>query len=441
MSFRAYFPRGLEENRDYEVTYSYKGEFGLLPCAAALVNNRFTDLTESVEKMSFLSFDSSFDAPVEITVRPKERHLYADVLPHNRHIAFTFDGEVLKLTLTKPEKLSVEFDGDLYHNLFIFANLPVEKPDCENLVSFGPGAHHMGEVRLTSGQTLWLDGDATLFGRITAEGEHIRILGRGVLTGVEFNHDCDFPRKQLLRIQNSADVEAEGIILTDSPGWTFVTHHSEHITVKNLKQICHHNNSDGFDICGTSHVLIEDCFVRNWDDSISLKSFGGDNIDIICRDTVMWADRAHNMLIGPEAQIGRHNRFKDILFENITVSEHEEYSEEFQGVMAIFCADDAEFENITWRNITIERMTHGRAFDFRYVTLFAKTVGTSCRNITLENVDCFAPVLYRSRILGLDENHTMENILIKNVKMQGRPVREGDPSVEVNSFTKGVRFE
>lgn len=441
MAFREYFPCGLEENGDYEVTYTYKTETGRLRCAAALVSNRFSDLTVSTEKMSFTSFDCSFDAPVEISIVPKTSRKFAEVRPRNCNIAFSFDGKELRVRMTKPEKISVEFDGDLYHNLFIFANTPAEKPDCANLITFEKGAYNIGELRLSSGQTLWIDGDATLFGHITAEGENIRILGRGVLCGAELNHDVDSDRPHLLCVRNSSFVNVEDIILTDSPAWTLVTDKSDHVTVKNLKQICHNANSDGFDICGTSHVLIEDCFIRNWDDSISLKSFGGDNIDIICRNTVMWADRAHNMLIGPEAQTGKHNRFKDILFENITVLEHREYSDVFQGVMAIFCADDAEFENITWRNIIIERMTYGRVFDFRYVTLFAETIGASCKNITVENVECYAPVLLRCRVLGADETHPMENVLIRNVKICGKSLAAGDPVLEINGYNNGVTVE
>lgn len=438
--FRAYAPRGLKEKHDFSVTYSHDGRSGALYTAAAVVSNRFTDLTVSHEEMSFCSLDCDFEKPVRITIRPSSPKSRADVRPYSLKLDYQFDGQELTLVLDKPVKFSVEFDGDMYHNLFVFANEPVSVPQGADVLTFGPGTYDVGELKLSDGQTLYLDGDAVLFGHVLAAGKNITVTGRGILSGEKLNHDDAKPRVQLLRAAECKDFHADGITLIDAPGWTFVTHRCDGVTARNLKQICFNVNSDGFDICGSRNVLIENCFVRNWDDSISLKSFGGDNLNIVCRDTVMWADRAHNMLVGPESRPGEHNLFKDILFENIDVLEHKEYSEEFQGVMAIFCADGADFENITWRKIRIERMTYGRVFDFRYVTLFAKSYGYSCKNVVMEDISCLAPVLFRSRILGLDEAHTFDGVAVKNMSIHSCPVLEDDPTVEVNEFTSGVRF-
>lgn len=441
MEFRAYAPRALKENKDYEVTYSFGKTEGKLYTATALVNERFTDLTYTTREMSFCSFDADFTEPVTITVKPALKRNTVDVRPASLDISYEFDGDVLTLKVDRPMKFSVEFDGDLYQNLFIFANAPEEKPEGDKVTYFTEESYDLGEIKVKEGETLYIGGDSVVYGYLRAEGKNITITGRGILDGAPYNHDPDLPRQNLANFKDCDGLKVDGVILLDSPGWTFVTRGGKDITVKNLKQICWNHNSDGFDICGSENVLIEDCFIRNWDDSISLKSFGGDNRHIVMRSCTLWADRAHNMLIGPEAKTGAPNTFKDILFEDIDILEHKEFSDEFQGVMAIFCADQAIFEDITWRNIRIERMTYGRIFDFRYVTLFAASVGTSCKNVTMENITCTSPVVFRSRILGLDEEHTFDNIALKNVTYHARPVLEGEPMVEVNEFTSGVTYE
>ena len=441
MKFRAYAPRALKENRDYAVTYAFGDGGGALYTAAAVVNDRYTDLTYATKEMSFCSFDCDFSEPVTLRVRPAIPRESVEIRPMSLDLSYEFDGEELVVTVDRPMKFSVEFDGDLYHNLFVYANAPVEVPEGEKVKAFTAGSYDLSKIELREGETLYIDGDAVLYGALEAKGRGITVTGRGIISGEKLNHDPEKPRCHLALFDNCDNLCVEGILLLDSPGWTFVTHGGKQIRVSNLKQICWNHNSDGFDICGSEDVLIEDCFIRNWDDSISLKSFGGDNKRIIMRNCTLWADRAHNMLIGPEAKTGAPNTFRDILFENIDVLEHKEFSQDFQGVMAIFCADDAVFENITWRNIRIERMSYGRVFDFRYVTLFADTVGTSCKNVTMENISCVAPVPFRSRILGLDADHTMDGIHLKHFLLHAHPITADDPMVEVNAFTSDVTFE
>ncbi|MBR4866937.1 MAG: hypothetical protein IKU11_09620 [Clostridia bacterium] len=438
--FRTHAPRALGEMQDYVVTYEYAGEQGKLFTAPATVAMRYSDLCEARTEMSFASFDCDFASPVTLRIKPTYPASTVDVRPHRRDVDYTFDGEELVITMAEPLKLSVEFDGDMYHNLFLFGGTPMEAPMGDKVRVFGPGGHHVGEIVLSDGETLYLDGDAVVFGRVVAKGDNITITGRGILTGVEYNHDYDFPRHQLCRVVDGNHVKIEGITMLDAPAWTLATYDTKDLEILDVRQICHNGNSDGLDICGCEDVLIDDCFLRNWDDNISLKAFGKlDNRNIVCRNTVMWTDRAHNMLVGPESRGGDHV-FEGILFENIDVLEHRELSPDFMGVMAIFCADNAILRNITWRGIHIERMTYGRVFDFRYVTLFAESIGRETTDITMEDISLEAPIVHRSRILGLDEKHMMRNITIRNFTQFGRPLTADDPTVEINEFTENIVF-
>ncbi len=431
-------PAGLEQSTAYAVSVAVGDYHAPLTCACATVGNRFRDYSMAYEKMSFCSLDWDFSVPLTLTVTPARVWRQVDIRPKAAKIPYTCreDGTIV-VTLTKPVKFSLELDGDRYQNLFVFAGLPMEKPVGEKIRAFGPGVHEAGDIILRDGETLWLDGDAVVYGTLFCKGKDIRLLGRGVLTGAHESHDLEKHRKQLFRAEDCENLAVSGVIMLDSPAWTFCTVRCKDVTVTDIKHICYMPNSDGFDVCGCTNMTMTDCFLRNFDDNISLKSFGGDNRHIRMERCVLWADCAHSMLIGPESKREEQCRFCDIVFDEIDVLEHKEYSDRFMGVMAIFCADEAIFEDILWQNIRVERMTYGRLFDFRYVSEYASTVGKTVRNVQMKNIDCDAPQLYRSRILGLDAEHRMEGILLENCKLSGIPAREKEPAFEIGEFVDG----
>ena len=167
------------------------------------------------------------------------------------------------------EKERLQKEGKKLYNLFIGTpETELPAPDAVGVRYFGPGVHDVGKIELSSGETLYLHGDAVVYGHIFAQGDDIRILGRGVLTGEHLNHDCNKHREQLLRATGCHHLTIDGVILLDSPAWTVCAAHCSHLTITDMKQICYNPNSDGFDICSCEDVLIRDCMVRNFDDNI-----------------------------------------------------------------------------------------------------------------------------------------------------------------------------
>ena len=82
--------------------------------------------------------------------------------------------------------LSVEVNGDIFHNLHLFAN-PIDSfiPDIKkdsNLIYLGPGVHRFenNEFKIPSGKTVYLAGGAVAMGRMVIENaQNVRLLGRG----------------------------------------------------------------------------------------------------------------------------------------------------------------------------------------------------------------------------------------------------------------------
>ena len=76
---------------------------------------------DRVQDASMVYFD--FSGSVEVSVRKNNGNIQSvRVRPAIHEITPLQNGNVISFTISKPGKLSVEFDGDKLHNLHVFAN-------------------------------------------------------------------------------------------------------------------------------------------------------------------------------------------------------------------------------------------------------------------------------------------------------------------------------
>ena len=141
---------------------------------------------EQTELAGFLSVEA--DEPIEVELVAARDFENVIIRPLSKGIAAQTDGRTIRFTVSHPGSYSVELDGP-HNNLTLFVN-PVRdfgiSPDDENVLYFGPGVHHPGSIELTSGQTVYIDAEAVVYGTISAFNAHdIRILGYGILDGSE----------------------------------------------------------------------------------------------------------------------------------------------------------------------------------------------------------------------------------------------------------------
>lgn len=415
-----------------------KGEIKEQKVYPARVRQRFPDKTLAEHTMYFACVESEFSEPVELRVQRCGRGgETCTVRPLSRKIPIDRQDEEIVLTLSQPENLSVEFDGDMYENLFLFVHRPEPRPipAGENVLYFGPGEHEAGLIELTSHQTLYLDSGAIVYGRIHAkDAEDITIGGYGILDGSGENHTDSRPYH--ICLEDCRNVRLENIVIRDSPAWCVVPMHCRDVVISGIKQISYNWNSDGFDICSCDTVDISHVFIRNFDDNISLKSFGGNCRNITFRDSVVWCDCAHNMLVGPEADLKHGTVFENISFRNVTVLESSEYCEMYQGVMAIMCADGAVIRDVSWDGITVERASSGKLLHIRYVTEYAKELGQRIEDIAVSHVVSYEKALPVA-ILGADEVRKVKNVRLCSVTYAGG---HGDLSehLNTNEFTENI---
>ena len=256
---------------------------------------------------AFANFDMKGTAKVRITAKRSLRNTV--IRPVTPGVKSTLENDnTLLLTLAGPAKLSIEPDGKK-GPLLLFANpigKDVPRPDGKGVVFFGPGIHKVDKILLTNNQTLYLAGGAVVKGGIVAEGENIRICGRGILDSSDWAW-LQGPTPQVVSVLGT-NIEVTGITIRGASRWTIGLMNSRKITIRNVK-LCNSRvqNDDGIDPCNSQDVLISDCFIRSDDDCVALKglelSAPNSNVERVkVENCILWCDRARIFLLGHESR-------------------------------------------------------------------------------------------------------------------------------------------
>jgi len=387
----------------------------------------------------FASFDTSGPVTVRITSKRSLRSVV--VRPVSSGIRPKLvDDHTVTLELDGPRKLSIEPDGRK-GPLLLFAN-PLEdaapKPDAPGVVYFGPGVHKPERIELKSGQTLYLAGGAVVKGEVLAQGTNIRICGRGILDGSDWEWRKG-PVGNLIAIRNSQDVEIRDIVLRGSCHWTLVPRNCQRVTVRNVK-ICNSRvqNDDGINPCNSQDVLITDCFIRSDDDCVALKGidFSGSNSNverITVEHCILWCDRARIFLLGHEsrAQFMRQITLRDLDIIHATM------------IPFLFePGEDMRLENVTVEHIRMHGAGQREFIRLRPVVnqYMRKKVPGFIRDVRFRNITIEGqPGEYLVQIEGADEEHNVRDVTFENISINGQMLTQGSERLRMGRHAETPR--
>lgn len=356
---------------------------------------------DQTELSGFLSVES--DEPIEVCLEVDRDFDEVVIRPLSKNVRPVWSGRMVEFTVTEPGSYVVELD-DQHENFTLFVN-PVRdfgvSPEEEKVLYFGPGVHHPGNIEVTSGQTVYIDAEAVVYGTISAyEAHDVSILGYGVLDGSEekrthpgcypwIGRACsgNFPeteenalfKQQLLtdemlqlpmreirrlmddeglargtlQFWHGEHIRVEGVVLRDSAVFVGRFANVDRLLINNAKSIgMWRYNSDGFDLLNSRNVVIENCFLRQFDDCIVVKGVEGfhawNNENIVVRGCVVWCDWGAALELGAETVAPE---YKNILFEDCDLIRGGEY-------MRIHHHNCAEIHHIVYRNIRCEFSKH-----------------------------------------------------------------------------------
>ena len=319
--------------------------------------NDWDNSGEYRDTMSFALIQSDFKKPVDIRVVSSDPFSSVDVRPTALGIRpEIIDSNTVEFCLSdySSGKVSVEFDSDRYSNLFIICNCPdsgICPQSDSSLVYFGPGEHEPGEIILESGETLYIDSGAIVHSKVSVVGDDCTIAGHGILSGARLPHtgtqwatgeiliECNPDRKQVLK-----NLTVKDITIVDSPSWTLSVYNAENVMIDNVNIINWILNGDGIDLVCVRNAVVKNCFLRCYDDCISLKVRHNarpmSNLgNILVSDCLIWSDFARGIVIGPEAGNASvsDGAISDCTVENCVFLEHATIPEkdDVRGAFAI----------------------------------------------------------------------------------------------------------
>ena len=418
-------PQGISLNNDFTVKVRPEGKSKWVLVPTYLVKvDEVRETKHHVEHASMATFD--FSEKVEIAVTYNKGKIdSARVRPLSYDIPFTIEGNTLQFSLEKPANLSVEVNGDIFHNLHLFANpLDTFKVDKKNpdLIYFGPGIHHVegGEFRIPSGKTVYVAGGAVMMGRMLIENVHdVKLLGRGII---------DPSVKMGIRIANSRNVYVEGLVATQC-----ATGGSDSVTIRNVKVISYFGWGDGMNVFSSRNVLFDRVFCRTSDDCTTVYGtrlgFEGPSSNITMQNSTLWADVAHPIFIGIHGNVDKPEILENLNYVNIDILDHKEKQLNYQGCLAINAGDENLIRNVRFEDIRIENFRQGQLVNLRifFNEKYCKAPGRGIENVVFKNVSYAGNRAEISVIEGYDAQRKVRNIRFENLRINGQIISDDMP--------------
>jgi hypothetical protein len=421
--------------------------------------------------VSIVSFDMA--QPVQIRARYTRGKVdRATIRPLSRAISTAVETDTVSFTLEIPQDIMLEINGDKHQALHVLTNgIDPGDPtgDSDGIWYFGPGINNgSAYTKVTDGVNLYVPSDTTVYLASGAfvtfrlnffEVSNSSVRGQGFI----YSPQGGYKHRELggaIHMSRARGIVVEKVTSLGANGFSLSAGECTNIHVNGYRSFSSAGNGDGVDFFCSSDVTIENCFLRNSDDTIALYShrwdWYGDSENIIIRDCVLLPDIAHPINMGTHGNPARPETTRNVLISNIDILDHEENQLWYQGCIAINVADRNLFCDIRVENVRVEKITKGQLFNLRVMqnAMWTTAPGRGIRNvifkdITLDLVE--SKTVNPSQILGYDQSNCIENVTFENLKIgdlvicstMRKPrwyMMEDFVPVFVNEHVKGLKF-
>ena len=437
-------------------------------CSAIPFNRRWPGHQRDVaqtELAGFVRFAFSRRTVVEVT--PDHDFEKVVVRPLSKKVRFYRNGRTVGVVLVELGGYTVEFDGHA-HALHLFADAPRDygvAPDAPGVRYYGPGEHDVGAVELKSGETVYIDKGAVVYGRFNIEkASDVAILGGGILDMGRIKEEILFDiatgdgsfdvhnakRWHAIRCQESNRIRIDGITIRDSLCYNIGLYGCADVEIENVKIIGQWRyNTDGIDFHNCRRGRVRNCFARTYDDTFCCKSHAqwvSDCEDILFEKCVAWCDWGKALEVGVECQSDHlrrlvyrdcdiihsagnaldvanvdHGEVSDILFEDIRVEDDDP-----MPAMQFQKADDAPFDANAGLDAPLSLFVASIWFSPEYSTERGVTYRGAGRinGVVVRDVVVTARKGIRCGLYGFDAAHRVSHVAFENIVVNGKPVRD-----------------
>ncbi len=176
---------------------------------------------------------------------------------------------------------------------------------------------------------------------------NITFAGRGV---IDMTH-LDRRERRGVVFTNCNKINISDIKIINSPEWSFISYCCTDVSIDNVDIIGNRGNCDGFAICNSHNVKVDNCFARVADDTFEVKALGGtmDSRNITFTNCIAWGGYARcfgitgevNKMISDVTFRDCAVIYRDGIWDNDRIGSLVVVAEQTKG-----CIDGVLFENI-----------------------------------------------------------------------------------------------
>lgn len=369
------------------------------------------------------------DAPTNIVLNTDVAVISSvEIKPAIRNIQYKIEGNHIRLIGVTPCKVAVTVNEDYTKPVYLFVNPPHPKEWKDlpkNTIRFKKGVHQIDKFSIKEDNvTLFLEDGAVLKGDIFGENvKNVKILGYGVIDGRISKHG--------IRFNYVGGIEINGPIILSRNGWSSSFFECKYLTIKNTKILSSEVFSDGIDLLATSNVLVDDVFIRNEDDCITLKTkkfkYSGNVENVTIKNSVFWSGKQGNALETGWELDGEFIR--NIRYENIDIIRKETSATKFKrAAISMHHVGNSKISDIVYKNIRIESVYENLIWMELLPANKWGSGGGSIDGVKFENIQYLkgndAPIVIKGGTTGM-----IKNIEFNGLKYKGKAINSTSESV------------
>ncbi len=239
---------------------------------------------------------------------------------------------------------------------------------------------------------------------------NITLAGRGVIDMTRL----DRRERRGVVFTDCNNVTVSDVKIINSPEWSFISYCCTDVAIDNVDIIGNRGNCDGFAICNSHNVTVDNCFARVADDTFEVKGLGGrmDSKNITFTNCIAWGGYARCFGITGEVD----KKISDVTFRDCAVIYRDGIWDNDRIGSLVVVAEQTEgsIDGVLFENIEIFR-DEGRP-------ILVKIYDEEAENFEIKNV-VFRNISYtsymRPKIAGTDSDTNTVQVELDGITVCG----------------------
>ncbi len=240
---------------------------------------------------------------------------------------------------------------------------------------------------------------------------NLTFTGRGV---IDLTH-LDRRERRGMVFTNCSNINISGVKIINSPEWSFISYCCTDVNIDNVDIIGNRGNCDGFAICNSHDVTVNNCFARVADDTFEVKALGGtmDSRNITFSNCIAWGGYARCFGITGEV----NKLISDVTFRDCAVIYRDGIwdNDRIGSLVVVAEQTEGKIDGVLFENIEIFR-DEGRP-------ILVKIYDEEAENFEIKNI-VFRNISYTSymlpKIAGTDSDTNTVQVKLENIVVCGK---------------------